>query len=106
MTPASRFSPMSSPDVATAVATGALGAGRGSMEPVDPRARVPFSPTHFELRCAQVHPFGCEELFSATSVGDVVACACAHGARVHGFTPVFYSRERLAAMTDSVAGSG
>jgi len=33
---------------------------------------------------------------------DVVALACEHGARVHGFTAVWYSPQRLAVMTAAV----
>ena len=35
---------------------------------------------------------------------DVVALACEHGALVHGFTPVWYSAERRAAIAAVVAG--
>ena len=72
------------------------------MEPVVPPARAPFPLRGFELRCAEVHPFGCQEVLSATSPSSLVECVCAHGARVHGYTPVFYDRERLAAITAAV----
>ena len=98
MAPASSFSPVSSPNVATAATAG----GRGSMEPVGPPARAPFPLRRFELRCAEVHPFGCKEVLSATNPSGLVECVCAHGARVHGCTPVFYDRERLAAITTAV----
>ena len=34
--------------------------------------------------------------------GDLVALACEHGKHVHGFTPVYYSAERRAAIATAV----
>jgi hypothetical protein len=34
--------------------------------------------------------------------GDVVALACEHGKRVHGYTVVWYSDERLAVIAAAV----
>ena len=69
-----------------------------------PGTTGPVAASPIELRCAEVHPFGCgcEEVLSATSPSSLVECVCAHGARVHGYTPVFYDRERLAAITAAV----
>jgi hypothetical protein len=53
-------------------------------------------PQAFELRCADIHATGCEATLRAERLSDVVALACRHGALVHGFTPVWYSAERLA----------
>jgi hypothetical protein len=70
-------------------------------EPGRQPVRTPFGPT-FELRCADVQPYRCEETLRARNPRDVVALACEHGARVHGFTPVWYSAERLTAMAAAV----
>lgn len=37
---------------------------------------------------------------------DLVEVAREHGARVHGFTPAWYSEKRLASMAAVVSGSG
>jgi hypothetical protein len=55
------------------------------------------------LRCADIHPVRCEEVFAAASPDDLVARVCDHGAGVHGFTPAFYSHERLSAITATAA---
>ena len=69
--------------------------------PDDAAAWRPSRPT-FELRCADVHPFGCEEALRARSANDLVALACEHGGLVHGFTPAYYSSERLASIAAAV----
>jgi hypothetical protein len=69
--------------------------------PVRRPPRTPLRPT-FELRCADVHPVGCEEALRARSAHDLVALACEHGGLVHGFTPVWYSSERLASIAAAV----
>jgi hypothetical protein len=56
----------------------------------------------FELRCADVHPSGCEEAWRARHAHDLVALACEHGAHVHSFTPVWYTSERLADIAAAV----
>ena len=58
----------------------------------------------FELCCADVHPQGCAEMLQARRLSDLVEIAREHGARVHGFTPVWYSEQRLASMAAVVAG--
>jgi GH35 family endo-1,4-beta-xylanase len=59
-----------------------------------------------ELCCADVHPQGCAEMLNARHTDDLVEVAREHGARVHGFTPVWYSQQRLADMAAVGAASG
>jgi predicted small metal-binding protein len=70
-------------------------------EPARPPARAP-SRRRFELRCADVHAVGCNEMLRAASLRAVVARACEHGALAHGFTAVWYSPKRLAVMAEAV----
>ena len=65
-------------------------------------ALPPLPPRRFELRCADVHLVRCEHAASASRLQDSIASMRAHGATVHGFTPVWYSQERLAAMARAV----
>ena len=57
----------------------------------------------FELCCADVYPLGCNELLHAGRAGELFRIACEHGARVHGFTPAWYSPQRLAVIAAVVA---
>ena len=59
-------------------------------------------PQAFEVRCADIHPGGCAQALRAPRPDDVVALACEHGKLVHGYTPVWYSAERLAAIAAAV----
>jgi hypothetical protein len=59
-----------------------------------PAPTEPLRPT-FALRCADVHPSGCEEALRARHAHDLVALVRDHGAHVHGFTPAWYTPERL-----------
>ena len=97
VTPASGASSVLSPDDAAALDTGRHAAMPAPKGPV----RRPSRPT-FELRCADVHPLGCEEALRARSAHDLVALACDHGGLVHGFTPVWYSSKRLASMAAAI----
>ena len=56
--------------------------------------------TH-EVRCADVHPVRCNMALSASTDEALTDRVRAHGASVHGFTPVWYSRERIAAITNA-----
>jgi hypothetical protein len=56
----------------------------------------------FELRCADVHPVRCDKTMSSADCEDLVAIARKHGAGAHGFTSVWYSAARLAAMAEAV----
>ena len=70
-----------------------------------PRERAlppPLPPRRFQLRCANMHLVRCEHAASASRLQDSIASMRAHGATVHGFTPVWYSQERLAAMARAV----
>lgn len=55
-----------------------------------------------QLRCAHVHPVDCAESWLAASSADLVTAACRHGALAHGFTPVWYSPQRLALIAAAV----
>jgi predicted small metal-binding protein len=59
-------------------------------------------PQVFELWCADVHPVCCDETLRAASLEELLACTREHGERAHGFTAVWYSAERLAAIAEAV----
>jgi hypothetical protein len=102
MPPAGRLSAALSPDAA-GLRSESRFARPAPAEPGRPLARAPV-PQAFELRCADVHRAGCEAAFRARRVSDVVALACEHGALVHGYTPAWYSSERLAIIASAVTG--
>jgi Protein of unknown function (DUF1059) len=56
----------------------------------------------FDLACADVHPVGCDSVMTSDSRENLVSLAREHGERAHGFTPVWYSAGRLAAMAEAV----
>lgn len=58
----------------------------------------------FQLRCADVLPVCCDVSWRSARRDDLVPLACAHGAIVHGFTPVWYSRKRIDGMKAAVVG--
>jgi hypothetical protein len=60
-------------------------------------------PQAFELRCSDIHPCGCERVLRAPRPDDVVALAYEHGKLAHGYTAVWYSAKRRAAI--AAAGS-
>jgi len=55
------------------------------------------------MACERFHPTHCAQSLRASSVPSMVDAAMAHGALVHGFTPVFYSDAKQAAMAADVA---
>jgi hypothetical protein len=57
---------------------------------------------HGELMCNFLHPQQCDALLLGGSVAQVVDAAMAHGALAHGYTPVWYSHDRVAAMSAAV----
>ncbi len=57
---------------------------------------TPEEPHNCEVRCADVHPVQCKVALRASSNEALTDCVRAHGASVHGFTPAWYSRERMA----------
>ena len=67
------------------------------------RRATPFPQRSFELRCADVHPCDCDMVLTGATPSDAVEAAREHGMRVHGFTPVFYRRERIAEMSSVVS---
>jgi len=76
----------------------------GSRVPAEtepPGSKVSF-PDMFGLRCAEVHPVGCDVRLRAASLESLMILACKHGALAHGFTPCWYSRRRLASMAETV----
>jgi hypothetical protein len=64
----------------------------------DPAARI------FELRCADVLDVRCDTSWRSADRNELVSRAQQHGGTAHGFTPAWYSLERLgqvaAAVTD------
>jgi hypothetical protein len=68
-------------------------------------ARGGVASAAFELLCSDVHPIHCEHSLSSDTQAGLVAAAMRHGARVHGFTPVWYSPKRQAAIAAAVARS-
>ena len=66
-----------------------------------PPSQVSF-PDMFGLRCAEVHPVGCDVRLRAASLESLMILACKHGALAHGFTPCWYSSRRLASMAEIV----
>jgi hypothetical protein len=69
-----------------------------------PSAWAPF-PQRFELGCADVHPVRCNLALRSSNLEELVALVSAHGASAHGFTPVWYSPERVAAMATAATVS-
>ena len=57
---------------------------------------TPGTPQPCEVRCADVHPVQCKVALRASSNAALTDCVRAHGASVHGFTPAWYSQERMA----------
>jgi hypothetical protein len=60
-----------------------------ALAPGEPRLRPARGPSSqaFEVRCADVHPGGCNKLLRAERSSDVVALVREHGALVHGSLP-------------------
>jgi hypothetical protein len=56
---------------------------------------TPEVPRTREVRCADVHPVQCKVALRASSYEALTDRVRAHGAIAHGFTPVWYSRERI-----------
>jgi predicted small metal-binding protein len=64
---------------------------------------TPGTPQPCEVRCADVHPVQCKVAIRATSNEALTDRVRAHGASVHGFTPAWYNRERIAAIAATAA---
>ena len=60
---------------------------------------TPGRPETCEVRCADVPPVQCKVALHASSSEALTDRVRAHGARVHGFTPAWYSQERIAGIT-------
>ena len=54
--------------------------------------------------CESLHEVRCDTHFTANTPSEIVVLAAQHGANVHGFTPVYYSRAKLDAMVATVTG--
>jgi hypothetical protein len=57
----------------------------------------------FRLRCSDVHPVRCGVALGSSDVEDLVSQTRAHGANAHGFTPAWYSPQRIAAIAAAAA---
>ncbi len=57
----------------------------------------------FEMRCDELQPVRCDELLRADSSALMVAVARKHGEQAHGYTPLWYDKDRLTAMAAAVA---
>lgn len=105
MTPVGSQRSASSPDRAAGVRTdprtAALAPSQPSFRPAS-TSLPPSLPQAFELRCSDIHPCGCERVLRAPRPDDVVALAYEHGKLVHGYTAVWYSANRLAAIAAAV----
>ena len=56
------------------------------------------SSSQVNLRCADVHPVRCDTEWVGPNANDLVARAVEHGAAAHGFTPAWYTPNRIAAI--------
>ena len=101
MSPARGSSSVLSPDDAAPSRTDPRTVARALKQSALQPPRVP-SRQRFELRCAEIHAVGCNDMLRAASARGVVALACEHGALAHGFTRVWYSPKRLAVMAGAV----
>lgn len=101
MTPVGSARSASSADTAAGLRTDPRIAALTPSEPSLRPARAPL-PQAFAVRCADIHPGGCEQALRARRPDDVVALACEHGKLAHGYTPAWYSAERLAAIAAAV----
>ncbi len=75
-------------------------------EPHPPPGTPPPRDDVCELRCAGVHPVHCDMRLRASTAERVVLLACEHGADAHGFTPRWYTPQRVLWMTDRVRYRG
>jgi MerR HTH family regulatory protein/Protein of unknown function (DUF1059) len=57
------------------------------------------------LRCADVHPVTCDVEWTALSASELVAKAVDHGVDAHGFSPGWYTRKRIAAISRAARGT-
>ena len=64
---------------------------------------TPEPPQTFELRCGDVHPVRCSVAVRAPSREAATSRMRAHGAIVHGFTPVWYHPARIATIERACA---
>lgn len=74
-------------------------ADSSSSPPVDATPR-PEVPKGYGLRCAQVFSPRCDVQLRSASVESVLILAREHGASAHGYTPAWFSAERLASMAE------
>jgi hypothetical protein len=67
---------------------------------------TPAVADRFEVPCAELHPIRCEVRLHAANVDGLLDRAREHGMFDHGFTPAWYSSERLSAMAYVIARQG
>ena len=62
---------------------------------------TPELPQTREVQCADIHPVRCNVALRASSNDALSDRVRAHGSSAHGFTPAWYSRERIARITEA-----
>ncbi len=63
----------------------------------------PEGPT-YRVSCGEVHDYvRCDETLSASTAEDLSARVIEHGWLAHGFTPAFYTPERIAQIMSAAA---
>ena len=82
---------------------GVLGRFRPAGRPGKGGLMTPAVAGPFEVSCAALHPIRCDVRLHAASVDGLLDRAREHGMFDHGFTPAWYSSERLATMGDVIA---
>ena len=69
------------------------------------RAATPADSSSCLLRCSDVLAVTCDVSWCSGNPQELLRLACAHGASVHGFTPAWYTRERIASMRRAVTAA-
>ena len=65
-----------------------------------------MTPQTHEVRCADVHPVRCDVALRASTRHVLSDRVRAHGAIVHGFTPVWYTRDRMDSISEAYTTRG
>ncbi len=79
--------------------------GRGLLMALGADSEQMEAAGRLSLRCTEVHPVSCDAAWSSPSAAELVARAIDHGARAHGFTPAWYTHERIARIEQATRGS-
>jgi predicted small metal-binding protein len=64
---------------------------------------TPQALQRYAVTCGDVHPVRCNVMLRASNGGTLTDRVRAHGASAHGFTPVWYTRERIIAISGACA---